>query len=288
LASLYKELFLVINDLFGKQSERNKKNIKNEAKDICVFDSNFAQPLIYGLDKMFNCIKVKPEICSERLRQGQVDIGMISSLDYSKGKGNWKIIPEICVSTKGAGKLINLFFNKEIKEIDKIAIDPNDSTATALLNVIMREKYEIAPDFVVIDGDLKDKLNNADAAITSGDQAFQYQQTNSFYLDLCDEWFDFTGLPFVYAFWVVNENSIVDEYINSIKNNTTNINTTILECSKELSEINNENIKVYIDYFENIISSPLGDEENEGLNEFFRYAFFFGIIEHIPDLHYLR
>lgn len=276
-----------INDLFGNQSKQNNY-IANKPKDISVIDSIITQPLTYGLDKKFNCIKDTPQGSCDRLREGQVDFGMISSLDYSKGKGNWKIIPDICISSMGPGNFINLFFNKEIRKIGKIAINQDDITSNTLLKILMREKYEIIPEYVTIEGGLKDKLKKADAAILTGNQAFQYQQSNNFYLDLCDEWFDFTGLPFVYAFWVVNEISIDDEYITTIQNSIKNINSNIRASSKELAKGNNGDIEEYINYFKNIFTYPLGNEENYGINEFFRYAFFFGIIDHIPDLHYLR
>ena len=43
---------------------------------------------------------------------------------------------------------------------------------------------------------------------------------------------------------------------------------------------------LYTKFISNSISYRLGLEEKEAINEFFRYAFFFGLIEHIPDLHF--
>ena len=69
----------------------------------------------------------------------------------------------------------------------------------------MQEKYEIAPEFVSVNDSLVDKLNQVDAALLSGNEAFDVQQSDKMFMDLGDEWFDLTGLPFVYAFWAVHE-----------------------------------------------------------------------------------
>lgn len=70
----------------------------------------------------------------------------------------------------------------------------------ALLKILLLEKFEIEPEFVVMPPNLDEMLKRADAALVIGDRALQYQTERPNHLDLGEEWTDMTGLPFVYAF----------------------------------------------------------------------------------------
>lgn len=251
---------------------------------MCVIDSFLVSPLIEGLDNHFKIIKDNPQKCVQNMLEGQQDIGILSSLDYAMGKGNWRIIPDVCIAGKGAIKTINLFFNRDIRTINKVAIEPDQKTSNALLKIILSEKYEISPEFISIPGNLAQKLELSDAALLTGESAFNQQQSNEFHLDLGEEWYDLTGLPFVYALWIYNDLSLPAEYIEIVKDRCTNHRPDLEISAKKMAKATKIDWLNYYDLFTTIICYHFGNEEREGLNEFFRYAFFYGIIEHIPDL----
>jgi chorismate dehydratase len=147
----------------------------------------------------------------------------------------------------------------------------------------MQEKYEIAPEFISLNGNLSEQLNQADAALFSGNKAFTMQQSNKIFMDLGEEWYDLTGLPFVYALWTVHDMEFNKSMVNKIKS----IVDYNLKNREQIREsVFDENISNSLNLIKNIITYHLGLEEKEAITEFFRYAFFFGQIEHIPDLHF--
>ncbi|MEJ2054577.1 MAG: hypothetical protein P8X42_11715 [Calditrichaceae bacterium] len=234
----------------------------------------------------FDIIREKPDRCAEKLSEGIVNSALITSVDYAKGKGSWKLLPDICIAVDGAFKNINLFFNKEIRDLHTVAVDNNDPTALALFRIIMQEKYEISPELMSIDGSLNHKLTAADAALISGNEAFNIQKNNKIFMDLGDEWSDLTGLPFVYGLWAVHEIGVNPEMVNRIRSVAgKNINDQD-NISEQIFKQYGPDQMLYTKFISNSISYRLGLEEKEAINEFFRYAFFFGLIEHIPDLHF--
>jgi chorismate dehydratase len=276
-----------LNDLFSNKP-KNEKSDNLQKKDICVIDSFLISPLIRGLGRHFNIIEDKPDNCVKRLVEGQIDCAIISSIDYAAGKGSWKIIPELCIASRGANKNINLFFNTDIRELNTIALDPGYNTSNVLLKIIMQEKYEVTPEYIEIKGSLQDKLKHADAALLTGIQAFHEQEDNQYCLDLGEEWFDLTGLPFVYALWTVNDLSFSKEEAKNIIEAASVMDQNIINSAKEISKETSFDWDLYHEYFDKRIYFKMGLEEQEALMEFYRYAFYHGFIEHIPDLHFLK
>jgi len=163
-----------IEDFFSDQSKTAGDKNKNDFR-MAVLDSFLADPLIYKLNDQFSITRDNPNGCVNRLIEGVVNSALIGTLDYAKGKGNWKLIPDICISAKDSFKTINLFFNKDIRDLSVIAIDSNDSTAAALLKIIMQEKYEISPEYIVRSDNFPEQLEKSDAVLLSGNEAFGIQ-----------------------------------------------------------------------------------------------------------------
>jgi chorismate dehydratase len=276
-----------IEDFFSGQL-KTAENENRKAASVAVLDSFLVDPLVFHIDEQIKIIRDKPLASRNRLIEGLVQSALIGTLDYAKGKGSWKLFPDICVAAKGSFKTINLFFNKEIRDLSSVTVDLNDPTAVALLKIIMQEKYEISPELIELNGNLDEQLRKADAALLSGNKAFEIQQSNKIFIDLGEEWYDLTGLPFVYALWAVHEmesDRLMFEKIKSMMDdNIKNIDQTL-----DLVFTNkNKKDKIFSEFIKNRVIYHLGLEEREAVSEFFRYAFFFGLIEHIPELHFLN
>lgn len=274
-----------INNLFQKQPHTGN-NADNDNKAICVIDSFVTAPLIEGLENYFRIINDSPRNCLRMLREGQLDAGILSAIDYAEGKGNWKIIPGGSVAACEGMRQINLFFNTDIRHLDQIAFDQSSQISLVLLKIILQEKYQITPKLVAIEGNLTKKLEEADAALLTGDLAYQQHLSNHSYIDLVDEWHDLTGLPFVYALWIVNDTSFSAQYISAIKEQLATFSDRIPRASKRVSQALGGHWKKYDQYFKTAISYQFSEQEQQGLNELFRYAFFYGFIDHLPDLHF--
>jgi chorismate dehydratase len=83
-----------------------------------------------------------------------------------------------------------------------VALDPASLTSVHLLQVLLREYHGLHPKSL----DLSAFPRDADAALIIGNQAIDFRQNDQEgyrILDLGEEWKRCTGLPFVYAPWLL-------------------------------------------------------------------------------------
>jgi chorismate dehydratase len=157
-------------------------------------------------------------------------------------------------------------------------------TSVILARIILSEKYDIQPKFVAMKPNLEEMLSKADAALLIGDNALFESSGNESYLDLGDEWEDLTGLPFVYALWVGRRDSLSQDDVSALieakKYGLQNIDV-ICEKASERYGIDFDFCKSYLT---KNLHYDLGDFEIDGMREFFTYAFYYGVIEFIPEI----
>ncbi len=262
-------------------------------KSFCYTPCYATSPLVSGLlskeiNHPYKIYKNESALCSEMLKTGQVDFGLISAIDYEAGKGSWIIMPNIGISCRKGSFWATLFINKGINSIKKVAVDRHVRNEYALLQIILQERYEIEADFSLVEPDIETMLSENDAALLIGDKALQNIKNYPTHIDICEEWYDMSGLPFVTSFWaaqemslnagdvaLLNQAKIHGEYhLDKIINNYAEGN----QLSKILNGAN----------FKDIFSLGLQNEEKAALQEFYQYAFYLGIIDNIPELHFFE
>lgn len=274
-----------INDLF-KQSHADT----GERKIILpVIENLYAKPLVYALKHNllahnFLLREFNAELCTEKLVQGESELALIPSIGYSRGKGSWKIIPDIAVSCTGPAGIPALFFNRDLRKIRKIAFNEDSLTCVALLKIILSERYELEPEYISLSAGLDQMLKEADAALVCKDEGLAYMKDYPAYIDLGEEWHDMTGLPFVFAFWAGHELSLTSAEVEIIKESCRLGKNKIDDICRE-QKAERSACKSYLSEH---ITSTFDKMEREGLKEFYRYAFYYGLIEHIPELHFFE
>lgn len=247
------------------------------------------KPLIYGLERdlikhRFEMRRDVPAVCARRLTDGEVELGIIPSIEFVKGRGNWKIVPDLCIASRSTVTSVNLFFKSGLHKLNTIALDTSSRTSVALLKILLREKYQLSPDFIEMSPDLDLMLEQADAALIIGDKALNYQVNHKNYIDLGEEWHDMTGLPFVYAFWAGHEYSLTPPDVLAILGSYQLGKKHLPEIAREFARNQPHGWELYYNYLDQHICYSFGGNEQNGLLEFYNYAFFHGLIGHIPEL----
>lgn len=207
------------------------------------------KPLIYELE-MSDAIELiydYPSKLSDLLKNGKIDVGIIPIIDYCRGIGKY-VIPNISISSDKKAGSVKLFYkNEDISSIKTVAIDKNSSTSVALLKIILKEVYSISPEFRKIEPILPDALEENDAVLLIGNSALMATGKN---IDLGEEWYKLTQLPFVYACWVIRDgiencHKIVKLLTKSKEFGLKNLDMIIKNESKNL-ELNSEMIEEYL------------------------------------------
>jgi predicted solute-binding protein len=134
-----------------------------------------------------------------------------------------------------------------------------------LTSIVLSEKFSIKPKLIPFIGDITNAFQKVDALLVVGDETIKLKE-NKNKIDLVDEWNDITELPFVHGIWVARENNLNEE-----------------ERETLISAGNDIVMKNVPDNYKNV-SYQLDEFAVEALTEFFRMAYYHGILKDIPDV----
>jgi len=99
---------------------------------------------------------------------------------------------------------VTLFSKVLWPEIKSVALDDGSRTSAVLAQVLLRKRYGVYPELRPLPLDAGAESTGADAVLLIGDRAMRACLPGFAHAyDLGLEWFDWTGLPFVFAVWAV-------------------------------------------------------------------------------------
>src|SRR4051812_24672388 len=131
-----------------------------------------ARPLVYRLDRSrdFSLRFDIPSKCAELLHAGDIDVGLIPSIEYLRGKP-MAIVPDIAIASRGAVTSVMLYTRKAIEDVRSVAMDTSSRTSVALVRVLCTKLFKIDPAIEALDPNLDRMLGRCDAALMIGDNA---------------------------------------------------------------------------------------------------------------------
>jgi chorismate dehydratase len=166
------------------------------------------KPLICDLDRLApdaDLVLDQPSRLADRLAAGELDVALIPAIEYFRA-GTYFIVPGISIATRGAVLSVTLFSRVPWGQIRRVALDVGSRTSAALTQILLRKRHGVTPELVSLPLDCSAEESDADAVLLIGDRAMQACLPGfSYAFDLGQEWYDWTGLPFVYAVWAVRE-----------------------------------------------------------------------------------
>lgn len=259
-------------------------------------------PLYYGLIKKFalldiELIKGTPTELNNLLLQGKLDISPISSIEYARNSDRLLLFPDFTVSSDGEVKSILLISIYPIEELNKkkIALSNTSSTSHTLLKIIMKYKYNIEPEYIVLTPNLCNMFTEADAALLIGDIALKcFLNSKEFYLyDLGIEWKKLTGKKMVYAVWAVNKSfarankDLTKFTFNIFKKSMEYSKKHLYEIADYVSRWEPFSREFLLEYFKSL---HFGFEESyqDGLLHFYHLAKEINDLKFIPKLEFIN
>jgi chorismate dehydratase len=167
-------------------------------------------PFIYGFENYKDIrskialTKDNPAVCSEKLKNGSADIGLIPAAEYPNIP-NGQIISDYCIGAKGAVKTVLLLSDVALEKIKTILLDYQSRTSVNLVQVLAENFWKIKPQFVPAKKGYETTITGSTAGVIIGDRTFKLPKKFRYTYDLSEEWFKFTGLPFTFAVWAANK-----------------------------------------------------------------------------------
>jgi chorismate dehydratase len=233
----------------------------------------------------FEVVPASPARCADQLSTGEVDIGLIPSIEYQRIP-SLQIIPDISISSLTEVRSILLIKPKGTQVINSVALDASSRTSVALTKVLLQAKMGIHPEYISHPPDLPAMLERCDAALLIGDPALRAQPEKYDTLDLAGEWFRWQKRPFVCAFWACRTGAQLPSGLTSMFQEA---KAWGLERREEIAATYSESLnlpKSFLEYYlANNIDYDLTQDHIEGLSRFYQLA---RQEELIPELRALR
>jgi len=242
-----------------------------------------AAPLVHGLEAEpgVRLDRDVPSAVARRLHAGDVELGMIPSIEYAFG--DYAVVPGIAIGSRGPVESVRLFLARPLHEVRRVALDTSSRTSATLARILLRERLGRDPQYVPMAPSRADMLSAADAALVIGDPALD-DESDTPRLDLGEEWTRLTGLPFVYAFWAGRPGALTPAGVRRLQAALEAGRGALGAIAASHADGVAARVAAYEAYLRDRIVYHLGEEEMAGLREFFRRAHALGLAPGIPEL----
>jgi chorismate dehydratase len=244
-----------------------------------------AMPLVHGLDAdpRFVLVRDVPSRIAELLHAGEVDLGMIPSIEYAAR--DYAIVPGVAIASRGAVRSVNLFHHGPLEEVRRVALDASSRTSSALARILLRDRIGREPEYLTLPPSVPDMLRRADAALVIGDPSLYYGGDAS-RLDLGTEWTSRTGLPFVWAFWAGRPGVAGAPEVRRLQEALREGLRAVPAIAASYNGLGGGRSAENEAYLRRNIVFELGGNELRGLREFFRRAAALALIPRAPELRF--
>jgi chorismate dehydratase len=242
-----------------------------------------------------------PSGCAEELAAGEADIGLVPVAAHATTP-SLMIVPGCTVASLDRVRSIILVVRAQqgIDGVRTVAADTSSRTSYAYTRILFEIFWKVPVDFISLAPDLESMLKVADAALLIGDPALlaledkdgRLERTGEqlLYLDLAHEWHNFTGLPWISAFWAVRAGAFEEtgtsaaQLVRDLQASRDHGLEHLEDLAEEWStriEVPRETIRFYLT---NNIHYLLDDACLRGLDAFYRLAAECGALPEAPPL----
>ena len=184
----------------------NSRRIAEHPLKIGAVSYLNSKPLIEGLPELLQPdadLRLDyPSRLADDLAAGRLDVALIPSIEYFRG-ANYEVISDACVAAHGPVLSVKLYSRVPWGRIQSLALDEGSRTSATLTRVLLAERHGVFPKLQPLPLDHRTEDSDADAILLIGDRAISPPDERFVGTwDLGQEWFEWTGLPFVFAMWV--------------------------------------------------------------------------------------
>jgi chorismate dehydratase len=172
-----------------------------------------------------------PTALNRKMREGLLDVSVISAVEYAADAPRYLLLPDLAITSDGPVRSVMMFSKRPAEDLagQRVLVSRSSMTSVALLELLFEHVWHSRPRFVPADAELSDveafghedheaRLVIGDAALLlnarlgegAGDTVAPRTGYRHAY-DLGAEWKRWTGLPFVFAVWVAQRTTDVQE-----------------------------------------------------------------------------
>eukprot|EP00906_Rhabdomonas_costata_P018428 RCo026918 len=266
-------------------------------------------PLFTALQAHFDCgvyrfVDAVPARLNAMLRAGELDLTPTSSIEYAMAPEQYCLLPGLSISAVGPVLSVLLLSTVPIEELDgrPIGLTTESDTSVNLLKVLLAKRYGLRNTFERTSLPVDEGMQHYPGMLVIGDAALKavvygsgsgsVGQGRRYCYDLGELWKEFTGLPFVFALWIVRRKATEEhgarlrqlaEDLLAAKQLASESYAQVAARCPERAWLGEQGL---VEYWRTL-SYDLTPAHMEGVKTFYRYAWELGLIPGVPELRFL-
>ena len=167
-----------------------------------------------------------PAKCARQLVSGEADFGLVPVAALA-ATPSLVVVPDCAIASLDYVRSILLVVRptEGVTAVRRVALDTSSLTSSTYTRILFQRFWKTSVEFVPHAPDLESMLAMADAAMLIGDPALLALEDSEgrrrrtgealLYLDLAHEWRQFTGLPWISAFWALRREALAESGISA-------------------------------------------------------------------------
>lgn len=236
-----------------------------------------------------------PAHLNTKLANGEIDICISSSIEFSRHADEYVILPGHCIGSVGPVKSVLLFTTCPVEELagKQLLVTSESATSVTLLQILLAKRWGLSGcSLQTTSLPWQEALQQSPGLLLIGDRALQAASGRAgvYWYDLGQEWKTLTGLPFVYALWLINRASATgkEEALTQFSLLLEQARERIVPDAELLAAQAPEaawvGVQALADYWRNAITYQLDEAHLAGLERFYLLAAELGLIQSQPQL----
>ncbi|MGW8311604.1 MAG: menaquinone biosynthetic enzyme MqnA/MqnD family protein [Desulfuromonadales bacterium] len=253
-------------------------------------DEGFVGEIVAGVPSELNAM----------LAEGIIDACPSSSFEYGLHSEKYVLLPGHSISSVGPVHSVLLFSPGPLKILSggEIAITGESSTSINLLKILLEEFCGIQDvSFKVpADGRVEAHLVEGRSSLLIGDRALAAAKNcppGLQIIDLGALWHHYTGLPFVFALWILRREVVaslpgeIQQLAGQLHKSRDRAFSHLTEMARQLSSGTEFTSRQLTEYWCGM-SYDLSDGHLEGLRLYFTLCHKHGLLKKIPEFHFFQ
>ena len=256
-------------------------------------------PVYYALEQgklahPFHLVYASPAELNVQMQEGHLAISSCSCMEYARRWERYALARDLCIASNGPVQSVLLLSKKPLSELagSTLLTSGQSHTSVVLTKLLFQERYQIPVNYQT--GNVRAAIDSGsapEAVLTIGDEALSLRAHPQYpyVTDLATAWREWTGLPFVFALWIVNpallDASMGDptEYIRESHDWGLAHLEHCLPSVEAQSSLTHEELCFY---YREALKFRLGERELQGLTLFYHKCVLANLLSEEPELRF--
>ena len=258
-------------------------------------------PIYYALEHgivphPFSLVEGIPSALNDKMKNGELIISSCSCMEYARRFENYFLVPDLCIASEGPVMSVLLLSRKPLEALEgeEILITGQSHTSVALTKLLFQEYLKVNVSYKTDDLDKVLTMSQKPVAmLTIGDQALRLRKHPSYpyVTDLAIAWKEWTGLPFVFALWVINKEKAKSPLfkkncLERLRESRAYGLSHLQECINAVqgkTPLQEEELRFY---YTHALKYTISENELKGLTLFYKKLVNNGLLEREPTLNF--